>query len=197
MTLVLRAGSDGDTSFTAAEVRDQVLIFLLAGHETTATSLAFALHLLAAHPAEQRLARQEVDRELTGREPTADDVARLPTLMRVPKEAMRLYPAAPVITRLSVAPTEVGGYRIPAGVTIVVASWVTHRDPRCGPNPERFEPSRFTPEQERGRHRYAWFPFGGGPRACIGQHFSMLESVLALAMVLRSWELEAVDRTVR
>ena len=92
--------------------------------------------------------------------------------------------------------TEIGGFRIPAGADVVVAPWVTHRNPDLWEDPERFDPQRFAPGREAERHRYAWFPFGGGPRACIGQHFSMLESVLALAMVLRAYELDAVDQEV-
>ncbi|MFH8681360.1 cytochrome P450 [Streptomyces lydicus] len=196
LSLLSAAGNDEDGSLDATEIREQVLIFLLAGHETTATSLAFTLHLLARHPDEQAAVRAEIDRVLGGRTPTAADLDRLPGLTRALKEAMRLYPAAPVVSRRAVAATEIGGYRIPAGADVVVSPWVTHRNPALWPDPERFDPGRFTPEREAERHRYAWFPFGGGPRACIGQHFSMLESVLALAVLLRAYELEAVDEEV-
>ncbi|MGW7361884.1 cytochrome P450 [Streptomyces sp. NPDC054841] len=193
LTLLAQAGSAEDGSLDAAEIRDQVLVFLLAGHETTATSLAFALHLLARHPEKQERARAEADRVLAGRTPEAYDLDALPYLTQVLKEAMRLYPAGPVIGRQAVAAAEIGGYTIPAGADVIVAPWVTHRHPRYWDDPERFDPDRFTPEREKERPRYAWFPFGGGPRACIGQHFSMLESVLALSMILRSYELHAVD----
>ncbi|MFF3014087.1 cytochrome P450 [Streptomyces sp. NPDC057939] len=196
LTLLAEARSADDGAFDAAELRDQVLIFLLAGHETTATSLAFALHLLGRHPEEQARAREEVVRVLGDRTPEAADLDRLPYLTQVLKEAMRLYPAAPAIGRKSVAATEIAGYAVPAGADVILAPWVTHRHPRYWPDPERFDPGRFTPEAEAGRPRYAWFPFGGGPRACIGQHFSMLESVIALAMMLRAYEFEAVDAEV-
>ncbi|WP_336054165.1 cytochrome P450 [Streptomyces sp. CA2R101] len=196
LSLLAVAGNDEDGSLDATEVREQVLIFLLAGHETTATSLAFTLHLLARHPEEQHRVREEIDRVLGGRTPTAADLDRLPYLTQALKESMRLYPAAPVISRRAVAATEIGGYRIPAGADVVVAPWVTHRSAELWEDPERFDPRRFAPEREAGRHRYAWFPFGGGPRACIGQHFSMLESVLALAVLLRTYEFEAVDQEV-
>ncbi|MGW5423869.1 cytochrome P450 [Streptomyces sp. NPDC003943] len=196
LTLLMAAESDGDSGFDATELREQVLVFLLAGHETTATSLAFALHLLAKHPEEQKRAHEEVDRVLAGRTPGAADLDQLPYLTRVLKEAMRLFPAAAAIGRRAVAATEIGGYTIPAGADVIVAPWVTHRHPRYWDDPERFDPDRFTPEAEAGRPRYAWFPFGGGPRACIGQHFSMLESVIALAMILQSYELEAIDTEV-
>ncbi|GGX77641.1 cytochrome P450 [Streptomyces fructofermentans] len=196
LSLLSRAGSEQDGRLDAAELRDQVLVFLLAGHETTATSMAFALHLLARHPREQERARAEADRLPSGRAPSAADLDALPYLTRVLKEAMRLYPAAPVIGRRSVAAAEVDGRPIPAGADVVVLPWVTHRHPGLWDDPESFDPDRFTPEREAARHRYAWFPFGGGPRACIGRHFSMLESVLAVAALLRSYELEAVDTEV-
>lgn len=102
----------------------------------------------------------------------------------------------PVIGRNAVAATEVDGHTIPAGANVILAPWVTHRHPLHWPDPDRFDPERFTPEAEAGRPRYAWFPFGGGPRACIGQHFSMLESVIALAVILRAYEFEAVDTEI-
>ncbi|MGW1880878.1 cytochrome P450 [Streptomyces sp. NPDC001970] len=193
LTLLAQAGSAEDGSLDASEIRDQVLIFLLAGHETTATSLAFALHLLARHPEQQERARSEAVHVLSGRVPEAYDLDALPYLTRVLKEAMRLYPAGPVIGRRAVAAAEIEGHTIPAGADVIVAPWVTHRHPRYWDAPERFDPDRFTPDREKERPRYAWFPFGGGPRACIGQHFSMLESVLALSMILRAYELRAVD----
>ncbi|MFG2334500.1 cytochrome P450 [Streptomyces sp. NPDC048604] len=196
LSLLAEAESAEDRSFDAGELREQVLIFLLAGHETTATSLGFALHLLARHPKERARAHEEVDRVLAGRVPTAADLDALPYLTQVLKEAMRLFPAAPAIGRRAVAATEIGGHTIPAGADVIVAPWVTHRHPRYWPDAERFDPDRFTPEAEAERPRYAWFPFGGGPRACIGQHFSMLESVIALAMLLQAYDLDAIDTDV-
>ncbi|WP_030463167.1 cytochrome P450 [Kitasatospora sp. NRRL B-11411] len=194
--LAAARGEDGER-LDATELREQVLIFLLAGHETTATSLTFALHLLGKHPEQQALAHREAAGLLAdGRRPTAADYAGLPYLTRVLKETMRLFPAAPSIGRRAVAATTVGGVEIPAGADVLVAPYVTHRHPAHWEDPERFDPDRFTPEREAARHRYAWFPFGGGPRACIGQHFSMLESVLSLAVLLRDFEVTAVDRDV-
>ncbi|MEW5656632.1 cytochrome P450 [Streptomyces cinereoruber] len=196
LTLLIGAESAEDGSFDATELREQVLVFLLAGHETTATSLGFALHLLALHPEERKRAQEEVDRVLTGRTPGAADLDALPYVTQVLKEAMRLFPAAPAIGRRAVAATEIGGVAIPAGADVVVVPWVTHRHPDYWEDAERFDPDRFTPEAEAARPRYAWFPFGGGPRACIGQHFSMLESVIALAMILQRYDFEAVDTEV-
>ncbi|MEV7934685.1 MULTISPECIES: cytochrome P450 [unclassified Kitasatospora] len=196
LTLLGRARGEDGEQLDPAELRDQVLVFLLAGHETTATSLAFALHLLAKHPEQRKLAQQEAQTVLAGREPTAADLESLPYITRVLKEAMRLYPAAALVGRRAVAETVIDGYVIPAGAQVVVSPLVTHRHPAHWPDPERFDPDRFLPEQEKDRHRYAWYPFGGGPRACIGQHFAMLESVLSLGVLLRDFEMEAVDERV-
>ncbi|WP_405770705.1 cytochrome P450 [Streptomyces sp. NBC_01538] len=196
LSLLSRARNEEDGSLDATELRDQVLVFLLAGHETTATSLAFALHLLARHPEARARAQQEVD-ALPPDEPcTAATMDRLPYLTQVLKETMRLYPAAPLVGRRSVAETEIDGHVIPAGVDILISPWVTHRHPAHWDTPDRFDPDRFTPAQESARHRYAWLPFGGGPRACIGRHFSMLESVLALAVLLREYDLETPDADI-
>ncbi|MFB7285717.1 cytochrome P450 [Actinacidiphila glaucinigra] len=196
LSLLASARDEDGRPLDPAEIRDQVLIFLLAGHETTATSLAFALHLLARHPEAQSRARDEIDRVLGGRVPGAADLDALPHLTAVLKEAMRLYPAAPVIGRRSVAATRIGGLPVPAGADVIVVPWVIHRHPGHWTEPDRFDPGRFTPQAEAARHRYAWLPFGGGPRACIGKHFSLLESVLALAVLLRGHELTAVDQDV-
>ncbi|MFJ6381487.1 cytochrome P450 [Kitasatospora sp. NPDC092039] len=196
LALLGRARDDDGERLDPAELRDQVLVFLLAGHETTATALAFALHLLALHPEQRRLAREEARTVLAGRAPTAADLDALPYITRVLKEAMRLYPSAALGGRRAVAETVIDGYVIPAGAQVVVAPLVTHRHPDHWVDPERFDPDRFLPEAEQTRHRYAWFPFGGGPRACIGQHFSMLEAVLALGVLLRDFDVEAVDRRV-
>ncbi|AZP18219.1 cytochrome P450 [Streptomyces aquilus] len=193
-SLLVHARNAEDGSLDADELREQVLIFLVAGHETTATALAFALHLLARHPDEQRRVQEEVDEVLGGgRVPTAADMAALPRLTRVVKEAMRLYPSAPVIGRRAVGDASIDGVRIPAGADVIVCPWVTHRHPAYWAEPERFDPDRFLAEAEAGRPRYAWFPFGGGPRACIGQHFSMLESVLGMAVLLRDFTFEDVE----
>ena len=189
-------GEDGER-LDATELRDQVLIFLLAGHETTATALTFALHLLGKHPEQQQRVREEVDALLgDGHRPSAADYNALPELTCVLKESMRLFPPVPALGRRSVADCVVGDTLIPAGSDVLVSAYVTHRHPLHWEDPERFDPDRFTLEREAARHRYAWFPFGGGPRACIGQHFSMLESVLTLAVLLRAFEVEAVDTEV-
>jgi cytochrome P450 len=188
--LLLRA-RDEDNYLTDREVRDQVLVFLLAGHETTSTAVTFTLHLLGRHPDVQQRIRREIDTVVGGRVPGAGDAAGLQYTTMVLKEAMRLYPSAPLMGRRAIADDALCGYRIPAETDVVVAPWVIHRHPKYWEVPEAFDPGRFTPEREKARHRYAWLPFGGGPRGCIGQHFSMLESVIALAVLVRDFEFAA------
>jgi cytochrome P450 len=172
-----------------AEIRDQVLIFLLAGHDTTAIALTFALYLLGRHPDAQTRVRDEVGAVLGDRTPGTEDVGGLPYTTMVLKEAMRLYPPAWGLGRRSVAGDSIDGFEIPPGSDVVVSAWVTHRHPAFWEDPERFDPERFAPEREAGRHRHAYFPFGAGPRECIGQYFSMLEAVIALAVIAQRYEL--------
>ncbi|CAN5857776.1 cytochrome P450 [soil metagenome] len=180
------------------EVRDQVLIFLLAGHETTATSLTFTLHLLGQNQQIQSYLHTEVDRVLQGRtEPTLKDVMALRYTTMVIKEAMRLYPAAYGIPRFCKNGDTIGGYDIPAGTSVFCSTWATHRHPDFWEDPERFDPERFTPEREKARPRYAYFPFGGGPRACIGQYFSMLEAVVVTALLIQSFKVTTPQGPVK
>jgi cytochrome P450 len=163
----------------------------LIGHETTAIALAFALHLLGSHPEVQRRVREEVDDVIGGGVPTAAGAAALTWTTMVLKEAMRLYPSAPFLGRSAVHADRIGDHDVPARATVVLSPWVTHRHPDFWDEPERFRPERFAAEAERGRHRYAWFPFGGGPRACIGQTLSLLEGVIALAVLVRDFDFTA------
>ncbi len=180
------------------EVRDQVLIFLLAGHETTATSLTFTLHLLGQHPQIQENLRTEVDRVLQGRtDPSLEDIMNLRYTTMVIKEAMRLYPAAYGIPRFCKNGDTIGGYNIPAGHSVFTSTWATHRHPKFWDDPERFDPERFTPEREKARPRYAYFPFGGGPRACIGQYFSMLEAAVITAMLIGNYRITTPEGPVK
>jgi cytochrome P450 len=187
LSQLIAARDDGD-ALDDAEIRDQILIFMLAGHDTTAIALTFALHLLGHHPAAQVRLQAEVDDVLGDRVPTARDVEQLSYTAMVLKEAMRLYPPAPGMGRRAHTADRIGAYDIPAGADVAVFPWVTHRHPDFWPEPERFDPDRFTPEREAERHRHAYFPFGAGPRACIGQYFSMLEATIVLAMIARRFE---------
>lgn len=192
----LLAARDGDESLTDTEIREQVLVFLLAGHETTSTALTFTLHLLGQHPEIQQRVREEIATVIGDATPTAAHARELAYTTKVLKEGMRLYPSAPVTGRRTVSERELVGYRVPAGIDLVVAPWVIHRHPDFWDDPETFDPERFTPEREKARHRYAWMPFGAGPRACIGQHFSMLESEIILATLIRAFDFRAVTQEI-
>jgi cytochrome P450 len=176
----LRAARDPETGqpLSAAEIRDQVLVFLLAGHETTAGALTFTLHLLGRHP------------EIQERVAADGDLARAALL-----EGMRLYPPAYSTERRADADTTLRGRRVPAGTRVMLSSYVTHRHPDFWPEPERFDPGRFTGEQKR--PRYAYFPFGGGPRSCIGEHFALLEATILLRTILARHRVEALDASLR
>jgi cytochrome P450 len=191
---LLVGARDGDEALD--EIRDQILIFMLAGHETTAVALTFALHLLGRHPEARGRLQDEVDDVLGDRTPTADDVERLPYTAMVIKEAMRLYPPAPGIGRRTAEGDVICGRTIPPGSDVALSPWVTHRHPAFWPDPERFEPERFEPGLEADRHRHAYFPFGAGPRACIGQYFSMLEAAIALAMIVRAYDVSAPETRI-
>jgi cytochrome P450 len=184
----LMAARDPETGepLRASEVRDQALIFLLAGHETTSTALTFALHLLGHHPEVQDRVRREVVDAVGARPPTADDVAHLPYTDMVVKEAMRLYPPAFAVGRFTRAGATVAGHDVPPRSLVVVSPWATHRHPDFWPDPGRFHPERFAADAVAARHKYAYLPFSAGPRNCIGNHFAMLEAVIALACVLRA-----------
>ncbi|HEX2148903.1 MAG TPA: cytochrome P450 [Actinomycetota bacterium] len=189
LSLLLAAQDpEGGTGLSDTEVRDQALIFLLAGHETTATSLTFTLHLLGLHPDIQQKVRDEAAEVLNGRLPNHADTKALTYTTMTIKEAMRLYPAVYAIPRLISREDEIGGFTLPVGAVVAVSPWVTHRHPDFWDDPERFDPERFTPEKEKTRHRYAYFPFGGGPRACIGQYFSMLESIVMTPVLVRAFQ---------
>ena len=194
---LLITARDGDEALDDAEIRDQVLIFLLAGHDTTAIALTFALHLLGHHPEAQERVRAEVADVAGDRTPGAADVEKLAYTTMVLKEAMRLYPPAWALGRHIGGTDAIGGYALPpTGRDVMVSAWITHRHPDFWDDPERFDPERFAPEAEAARHRHAYFPFGAGPRACIGQYFSMLEATILLAVIVRDHELTSLDERV-
>jgi cytochrome P450 len=194
--LLLARDPDTGEAMDLQQVRDEALIFLLAGHETTSTALTFTLHLLGRHPSEQQLVLDELDAVLDGRSPTLDDAPALERTAMAIKEAMRLYPPAYALGRLSVTENEVGGYSIPAGAYVVVSQFATHRHPQFWDDAEAFDPARFTPEREGARHSHAYFPFGGGPRACIGSHFAMLEATMAVALLLQRFRISSDQEDV-
>lgn len=186
--LVDGAGEDG---LTDSEVRDEAVTLLLAGHETTANALTFALHLLAADAAVEARLHAEVDAVLRGRLPTADDIGRLPTCRGVVAESLRLYPPSWAIGRQALADHPVDGGVVRAGDLVLLPPWVVHRDPRWWAEPRRCEPGRWADQPPRPRHP-AFFPFGGGIRRCIGEGFAWTEAILALATVTSRWRLRPV-----
>jgi cytochrome P450 len=166
---------------TDEQVRDEAMTIFLAGHETTAVALTWTWYLLARNPRVEARLHEELARELGGRSPTVADLPLLPYTERVLAESMRLYPPAWVIGRRARVDVDLDGYLIPAGSIVVLSPFVTHRDARWYPEPLRFEPDRFTAEVRARRPRYAYFPFGGGPRVCIGEGFAWTEARLLLA----------------
>ncbi len=187
---LLAARDDEGARMSDQQVRDEVMTLFLAGHETTALLLAHTLYLLSKHPDVERRLHAEIASVLGARLPTAEDVRTLPYAERVLKEAMRLYPPAWTTGREAAEDVEIGGYLIPKGAQILTSQWVVHRDPRWFPNPEGFDPDRWAPERAKGIPRFAYFPFGGGPRICIGNHFAMMEATLILAVVLQRFRIE-------
>jgi cytochrome P450 len=178
------------------EIRDQVLIFLLAGHETTSTALTFTFQLLGRHPEVQAAVRREVTDVLADRSPRADDIGRLALTAMAVKEAMRLYPPAYALGRLTETEVTVGGHRVPAGSIVLLSPWATQRRADLWPQPERFDPHRFEPAAEAERAKYAYFPFAGGLRGCIGSHFAMTEAVVGVATLLSRYEVAAESSEV-
>lgn len=185
------AGDDLATS--NKQLRDECMTLFTAGHETTANALTFTWHLLAHHPGLQARLHAEVDAVLGERLPAREDVDRLPYARQVVAESMRLYPPAWAVGRQASEPVEIGGYTLPAKAVVLTSQWVTHRDPRWWPDPERFDPDRWRDGAAGSdRPRWSYFPFGGGPRSCIGEAFAWMEAVLVLASIARRWRVEAV-----
>jgi len=177
-----------------ARVRDQVVTFLVAGHETVASALTWSWHLLDGDPEAARRLREEARSALGERAVTFADYARLPYARAVFDEALRLYPPAWLITRKSRADDELAGHHVPAGSLVVVSPWLVHRHPDLWPDPERFDPTRFVGTGASDPTATGYLPFGAGPRLCIGRDFSLVEGTLLLAALARTWQFEGVDR---
>jgi len=187
----LLAARDAETGggMTPKEVRDQVVTIFMAGHETTSQALSWTWYLLSQHPAVERRLHNELAAVLGGRPPRYEDVASMPYARMVIEESMRLYPPAHTFGREPIADDEILGHRIPAGADVLVLPWLLHRKPQLWDNPERFDPERFTPERAAERPRFAYLPFGGGPRICIGAAFAMTEAILILATIAQRYRL--------
>jgi cytochrome P450 len=190
LSMLLRARDEDDGSrMTDKQLRDEMMTLFLAGHETTAIVLAWTWYLLATHPEAATRLAEELDQVLGGRAPTMADLPRLRYTEHIVQESMRLYPPAYVIGREPLEKCTLGGFAVPAGQTIFMSQWVLHRDPRYWDAPEKFLPERWASDEIRGLPKYAYFPFGGGPRICIGANFAMMEACLILATMAQKWQL--------
>ena len=192
---MLLSASDPESGRTMseAEIVDNLMTFITAGHETTALGLAWTFDLLSRHPEVESMVLNEIDAVTEGRPVTSDDVSRLVYTRQVFSEAMRLYPPAPIITRTVLKDFQLGEYLIPEGTVLIVPIYAVHHHAALWSDPELFDPDRFSPENSRARHRYAYMPFGAGPRVCIGNAFAVMEAVAILAVLLQKMRLAAIE----
>lgn len=193
LVTMLLSASDPDTgrTMTDAEIVDNLMTFITAGHETTALGLAWTFDLLARHPEAECKVLAEIDAVTEGRPVTPDHVSTLVYTRQVFSEAMRLYPPAPIITRTALRDFRLGEYLIPAGTVLIVPIYAVHHHGSIWPDPDMFDPGRFSPDAAKARHRYAYMPFGAGPRVCIGNAFAVMEAVAIMAVLLQSLRLAA------
>lgn len=189
---LLNAG-DGSAPMTDKQVRDELVTILVAGHETVASALTWTCWLLSQNPQVEQRMCQELDQVLQGRPPAVEDLPRLDTTRRVFDEALRLYPPAWLVSRKNIEQDTIRGVTIPAGSLIVISLYTTQRNPEYWSDPDVFDPDRFLPETAAARPRFAYLPFGGGPRLCIGNHFALQEAPLILAAIYQRYHLEMVS----
>jgi cytochrome P450 len=187
--LMLARDEETGESMDDKQLRDEVITMVIAGHETTATTLTWAWAMLDRHPRVTERLHHELDTVLNGRTPTVADLPALTYTRQLIDETMRLYPSVYIMSRNVLADDEIGGYLIKGKTTIDISPFVTHRHPEFWPNPEQFDPERFAPEQVAARPRFAYFPFSGGPRQCIGNSFAQMEATLVLATIAQRYEL--------
>ncbi len=192
MLLLAQDDEDKGRGMTDRQVRDEAMTIFLAGHETTANALMWTWYLLSQAPAAQLRLHEEIDRVLGGRLATVADIASLPYVERVVTESMRLFPPAWIIGRRAIDPYPIDGYVVPARSILIMSQWIVHRDARYYPEPERFDPDRWTPEFKASIPQFAYFPFGGGPRRCIGESFAWMELMLIVATLAQQWQFELV-----
>lgn len=189
--LLLARDTEGDGAAMSPEhLHDEAVTLLVAGHETTGATLAWAWHLLALHPAAADRLAAEVRAAVGDRSPDVADLPRIPYARWVFAEALRLYPPATSLPRQVQKPVVLGGYTAPKGTLVMVATWVAHRDPRWWDAPQEFRPERWDPAQARERPKFSYFPFGGGSRMCIGEEFAWTEGALVLATLAARWRAE-------
>jgi cytochrome P450 len=178
-----------DARLAARRIRDELITILLAGHETTASTLSWTWYLMDQHPQVAERVRAEAVTVLGDRDPQYEDLHRLPYITMVIQEAMRLYPPVWILPRRAVGADTIGGYHVPAGADVLICPYTLHRHPDFWSEPERFDPDRFAADQVRARHRYAYIPFGAGPRFCVGNNLGMMEAVLVTAIVASEFQL--------
>ena len=195
LSILLRVrDAEGDAAGLAdEEIRDEILTMFTAGHETISSALTWTWHLLSLHPEVEAALHAEVDGVLEGgRAPGVDDLPRLPYTRMVLAESMRIYPPVWIIARRNVEDCQLGEHLVPAGSFLYLSQYVVHHDARYYPDPDRFDPTRWTPEGIASRPKYSYFPFGGGGRQCIGEGYAWTEGVLLLALLAQRWRLEPV-----
>jgi cytochrome P450 len=191
--LLLAQDTEGDGGRMSDEqLRDELMTIFLAGHETTANALTWTWYLLSQNPEAAAILHEEIDRVLGGRVPTFEDVSELKYTEMVVTESMRLYPPAWALGRIALEEHEIGGYFVPAKSLVLMSQFVMHRDPRYFSDPLRFDPDRWTPEARESRPQFSYFPFGGGPRRCIGEGFAWMEGILLLATLAQQWQMRLV-----
>ena len=192
LSMLLHAEDEGGEGMSDRQLRDEAMTIILAGHETTAIALSWTWYLLGKHPEAEARLWSELEEVLGGRPPTVEDLPRLRYADAVLKESMRLYPPAWAIGREAVGDCEIGGYHVPAGTQLFISQYVIQRDGRFFDEPEAFDPERWTDGRTEGLPQYAYFPFGGGPRLCIGSGFAKMEAALLLATVAQRFKQEPV-----
>jgi cytochrome P450 len=196
--LLMAVDEEGDGGgMTDQQLRDEAMTLFLAGHETTANALAWTWYLLSLNTEAADAMHRELRDVLGDRLPTPADYARLPYTEMVVAESMRMFPPAWAVSRLAIEDAMIGEWLVPRGAVVVAAQAVTHRDPRWFPDPSRFDPLRFTPEAKASRPKLAYFPFGAGPRICIGEGFAWMEAVLIVATIAQRWKFELLARDVK
>ena len=189
LSMLLAARDDDGSRMTDRQLRDESITIFLAGHETTANALSWTWMLLAQNPNVESKLHEELDRVLGGREPTVEDLPNLRYTGQVITESMRLYPPAWGMARVAIDNTEIAGYPIPKGCGVSLAQWVVHRDPRWFDAPLEFRPERWEGDLLKRLPRFAYFPFGGGPRQCIGNNFAVMEASLLLATLAQQFRI--------
>jgi cytochrome P450 len=193
LSMLLQAQDEDGSQMSDAQLRDEVMTLFLAGHETTALALSWSWYLLATHPEAEQKFHAELDEVLGRRAPQVSDLPKLKFTEMIAKETMRLYPPAYAVGREAIEDTELGGYAVPRKTQIFAFQWVTQRDPRYFERPDEFVPERWANESIQSLPKYAYFPFGGGPRQCIGNYFAMMEIVLLLATIGQRFRFSMVE----